>query len=68
MVSARRQAHEATRSTTPSTRLLCKAGPREQSSGCRAGAGVAVHRVPVWGADRVLGLDRVMGARRDEWT
>lgn len=53
-------------STTPSARLLCEAGPREQSSGCGAGAGAAEHRVPVWGADRVLGLDGVMAAQRDE--
>ena len=66
MVSARRQAHEAKCSTTLSARLLREAGPGEQSSGCGAGAGAAEHRVPVWDADRVLGLDRVMGAQRDE--
>lgn len=51
---------------TPSARLLCEAGPREQSSSRGAGAGAAEHRVPVWGADRVLGLDGVMAAQRDE--
>lgn len=60
--------HEATRSTTPSARLLREAGPRVQSGSSGAGAGAAERRVPIWGSDGVLGLDRVMAAQRDECT
>lgn len=38
--------HKATRSETPSVRLLREAGPRGQSSSSRAGVGAAEHRFP----------------------